>query len=170
MVTTDSRGRTPPTFPMPHGPRWNTARPFVFVGTSAVLAGGVVAAVTGPTGFDAGSWVAAYLVLVCGVSQLALGAGLAVLPGTPPAGSAVLAQLLVWNAGCAAVVLGTLVEVPVVTSLGGLALVVVLARALRAVGPGRPEVSGWVLLFRTLCWFVLVSVPVGLLLAWLRHG
>ncbi|MBS7547854.1 hypothetical protein [Dietzia massiliensis] len=42
---------------------WRAMREFVLVGLTAIIAGGLVAAVTGPTGFDEGSWVAAYLVL-----------------------------------------------------------------------------------------------------------
>ena len=38
-----------------------------------IVLGGLVAAVTGPLHFDRGSWLAAYLVLVCGVAQCAIG-------------------------------------------------------------------------------------------------
>ena len=51
------------------------ARWFVAAGSSCVVVGGLVAAATGPTGFEDGSWVAAYLVLVGGVAQIALGVG-----------------------------------------------------------------------------------------------
>jgi len=36
-------------------------------GAGCVIVGGLVAAVTGPSGLEQGSWLAAYSVLVCGV-------------------------------------------------------------------------------------------------------
>ena len=50
-------------FPLPRGERWAVGRWFLALGSIAVVGGGIVAAVTGPTDFELGSWVAAYLVL-----------------------------------------------------------------------------------------------------------
>ncbi len=49
------------------------ARLLVVVGTCCVVLGGFVAAVTGPLTLADGSWLAAYLVLVGGLAQCALG-------------------------------------------------------------------------------------------------
>ena len=48
---------------------------------SASSLGGAVAAVSDPFSFEQGSWLAAFLVLVGGVVQIALGAGQAALVG-----------------------------------------------------------------------------------------
>ena len=49
--------------------RWPSVRPFLLIGSLCTIAGGLVAAVTRPTGFVLGSWTAAFLVLVGGVAQ-----------------------------------------------------------------------------------------------------
>lgn len=53
--------------------RWRAASVLVSIGSACVVAGGLVAAVTGPTDFDHRSWLSVYLVLVGGVAQIALG-------------------------------------------------------------------------------------------------
>ncbi len=45
----------------------------VVLGALFIVLGGLVAAVTGPLDLVQGSWLAAYLVLVCGVAQFAIG-------------------------------------------------------------------------------------------------
>ena len=55
-------------------------------GGAAIIAGGIVAAVTDPAGWEHGSWTAAFLVLVAGVAQIGLALGqveLAAVPATP---------------------------------------------------------------------------------------
>ena len=111
--------------------RWLTALGSVFV-----ILGGVVAAVTGPLEFAKGSWLAAYLVLVCGVPQNAVG-WIAGGRLTVSRGWVLVAG---WNIGNGAVIAGTLTGLPYVVDLGGLVLlvplVVLLWVLLRAVGPG----------------------------------
>ncbi|HEY5019315.1 MAG TPA: hypothetical protein VII59_21295, partial [Streptosporangiaceae bacterium] len=96
--------------PVPAGllPRWSAASPFVAMGTACVVAGGLVAAAVAMAPSELGSWAAAYLVLVGGVAQVALGAGLALLAPRPPGRRAVIAGLAGWNAGNGAVLAGTL--------------------------------------------------------------
>ena len=48
---------------------WSVVGPFVLVGSVCIVAGGLVAAVSRPSGFELGSWLAAYLVLVGGVAE-----------------------------------------------------------------------------------------------------
>jgi predicted acyltransferase len=55
------------------------ALPFATLGVACVVAGGFVAAVTAPAPSEHGSWTTGYLVLVAGVSQVALGVGQALL-------------------------------------------------------------------------------------------
>src|SRR5664280_2796146 len=59
--------------------RRSAALPFAAVGAACIVAGGLVAAVSAPAPSEHASWAAAYLVLVVGVAQAALGVGQALL-------------------------------------------------------------------------------------------
>lgn len=149
--------------------RWIEARAFCVIGGVAVVAGGVVAAVTRPLDFDLGSWVAAFLVLVGGVGQIALGGGQSWLVAARTPGHVVRAELLTWNLGSVLTIVGTLVEVPAVTTVGGVLLAVALALFFNATreSSGSPR---WLrLLYRGFVGAVLISIPIGLVLAFLRH-
>lgn len=145
------------------------ALPFVALGGTAIVAGGLVAAVTGPTGFDEGSWLAAYLVLVGGVALIALGVGQASFAARSPSRPTVVGQLAAWSLSTAAVVAGTLASVPVLTAVGGAVLVAVLVTFVTSVrGSGTSGRLVW--LYRGTILLLLVSIPIGLVLAWQRHG
>lgn len=150
--------------------RWPAARPFVVVGSVCTIAGGLVAAVTRPTGFELGSWLAAYLVLVGGVAQIALGVGQAWLAGEPPRQTEVRAEAVTWNLAVVATVAGTLVPAPILTTLGGIATVVALGRFLAGVRTAGAASRTARTLYRGFAAIVLVSTPVGLALAWIRHA
>jgi hypothetical protein len=149
--------------------RWPAVRPFLVVGAASITAGGVVAAVSRPTDFGNGPWLAAYLVLVVGVAQIALGAGQAWLDANVPAVRLVRQELLSWNVGATGVVVGTLTAVPLVTSVGGAISVVALVLFLAGVRRAG-AVPAWALVaYRSIVTFVLLSIPVGLFMAWSRH-
>jgi hypothetical protein len=150
--------------------RWRPARTFVVIGSIFVVAGGLVAAVSGPTSFERGSWLAAYLVLVGGVAQIVLGAGQAWLADRVPPDRSTRFEAWSWNAGVATVVIGTLASMPVLTSLGGLASAAALWLFLAGVRTVRPASRVVALLYRGVAAIVLVSIPVGIALAWTRHG
>jgi hypothetical protein len=151
---------------------WPAARPFVVIGAACVVAGGVVAAVSRPTDFELGPWLAAFLVLVGGVAQIALGAGQAWLVVRPSAPRRVAIEVVTWNAGAALTIVGSLASLPVVTTLGGLALLCALALFFDTVRRGNA--ASWSRVARRLYMgvtaVVLVSTPIGLALAWIRHG
>jgi hypothetical protein len=84
------------------------AAPFLVVALSAILAGGLVAAVTAHAPGRALVWMVAFLVLVVGVAQAALGAGQAWLAAETPSVRLVLLQCLFFNLGSAGVIAGTL--------------------------------------------------------------
>ena len=88
------------------------ARWFVAAGSSCVVVGGLVAAATGPTGFEDGSWVAAYLVLVGGVAQIALGVGQQLVGAAPIRPGLSMAELVAWNTGVIATIGGTVASSP----------------------------------------------------------
>ncbi|NMR18959.1 hypothetical protein HIR71_01750 [Cellulomonas fimi] len=144
-------------------------RGFVLVGLIAVVAGGLVAAVTGPTGLAAGSWMAAYLVLVAGVAQAGLGVGQALLAAVPPSAPRTGRQLVLYNAAGIAVLIGTVTEAVLVVVAGGAMLFAALCHFLAAAR--RPRTHAWYLaVYRALLAVLGVSIPVGLVLSAVRHG
>ncbi len=143
--------------------RWRAARPFVLVAGAAIVLGGLTAAVSGPLGVEHGSWAAAYLVLVVGVGQLVLGVGQAALREVPPAPSLRAWQLGLYDAGSAAVLVGTFVSVPAVVLVGGavlLAALVLFLAGTRGTPAGR-----WTVLYRLMATVLVISVPIGLALS-----
>ena len=148
--------------------RMRSVVPFITLGGIAVIAGGLVAAVSRPLGFDQGSWVAAYLVLVMGVAQIGLGLGQAVLAAEVPAAAMRWRQVVAFTAGSLAVIGGTLIESPLVVVAGGAVLVAGLMLFLLAVrGSDGPAV--WVWFHRLFVVFLAGSVVVGSVLSFSRH-
>jgi hypothetical protein len=146
--------------------------PFAVIGAVCIVGGGLVAAVTALAPSEQGSWAAAYLVLVGGVGQIALAAGQAVF--SPWVSTRLLAaQLTGWNAGNAAVLGGTLLGLTALIDAGGGLLVATLALFAHAMhtatAPLQPGRRRWLLIgYRLLVLIVLVSIPIGLVLARLR--
>jgi hypothetical protein len=145
--------------------RCSAALPFVVLGVACVVAGGLVAAATAPAPSEHGSWTTAYLVLVAGVSQIALGVGQALLAPRAPSRRIVAVEFSAWNGGNAAVVAGALSNITPLVDTGGALLVVALALLIRGVR-GAGQRGRWALYaFRLLVVILLVSIPIGLLLA-----
>ena len=65
---------------------------------------------------------------------------------------------------------GTLLAAPIVTTIGGVALVAALVCFLTGVRAGAGSSNRSLVLYRFVLTIVLVSTPVGLVLAWIRHG
>lgn len=132
------------------------------IGALCVIAGGLVAAVTGPLDLAKGSWLAAYLVLVAGVAQIVL-ADQSRLLQVEARPRAEWVTLVLWVLGNAGVVVGTLARLPFVVDAGGLALAVALGYAVLGTRRTRAVALGWALRFIYVV--VLVSIPIGLVLA-----
>lgn len=163
--------------------RRRAALPFAVLGVVFVVIGGLVSAATAPVASEHGSWAAAYLVLVAGVSQAGLGVGQAMLARRVPSRRVLNVELVTWNVGNAAVIAGTLLETTALVDVGGVVLLVTLALMIRAVrgagggavpvaeaevgaGVGAVRPAGWMLLtFRILVLVLLVTIPIGLVLA-----
>jgi len=117
-------------------------------------------------GFERGPWVAAFLVLVMGVAQIALGAGQAWLASSRPSTLTLVGEAVSWNVGAVATLVGTLSDAPAITTLGAVSTAAALAWFFATAKPSRcgPRsarslyVGGVVVLF--------VSALVGVLLAW----
>lgn len=145
--------------------KWSPTLPFAAFGAACVILGGLVSAAIAPTPTEHGSWAVAYLVLVGGVAQVALGAGQALLAPTAPSRHVVRSEMAGWNTGNAAVLAGTLVGFAWLTDIGGAILVVSLALVISQTR-GAARRPAWPLyLYRGLVTLLLVSIPVGLVLA-----
>jgi hypothetical protein len=147
---------------------WRPSVPLFVAGGVSIIAGGLTAAVTGPTGWERGSWVAAFLVLVAGAGQIGIGVGQSQLTSTPLSVRSGAGACVLWNSGCALVIAGTLLSSPVAVTLGGAPLVAVLVMAATSVRGGARR-SHLALAYRAFLIILLVSVPVGLALAWARN-
>lgn len=137
----------------------------VFGGTM-VVAGGLVAAVNSAAPFERGSWLAAYLVLVGGVAQIALAAGRAAFQDPARfSSSGGSALLLLWNLGSLAVPAGVLAGAAALVTVGSAALLAALA-GFAAAGRSAPRSRRRVLAaYRVLILGLAVSVAIGMALA-----
>lgn len=145
---------------------WTSSLPLLIVGGVSIVAGGLVAAVTGPAGWDRGAWVAAFLVLVVGVAQVGAGAGQTYLAPISRPLAFVAAEAACWNLGCVAIIVGTLVSSPVAVTIGSAFLVVALVMSAVAVtgSSGRHRPLLWS--YRALLVVLVVSIPIGVTLSW----
>ena len=105
----------------------------------------------------------AYLVLVGGVAQVALGAGQAILAREVPSRTTATSEIALLNGGNAGVIAGTLLERTWLVDAGAILLVIALYLFLRGVRGVPPTVP--VIVYRLLIVFVMGSIPVGLVLA-----
>jgi len=135
----------------------------MLLGAGFVVLGGLVAAVTRPLSLDQGSWAAAYLVLVWGSYQFLMGKAQEQLPSTPPPRRLAWGQLLSWNMGSAAVVLGATSHVPLLVDLGGLLLLSTLVSTLWVVRKSDRTILCWS--YRVVTALLMLSVPIGSVLA-----
>lgn len=138
-------------------------------GGVSIIVGGLVAAVTAAADWDHGSWVAAFLVLVAGVAPIGVGAGQARLARTAVSGAFAGAQCVAWMAACAVIIAGTLLSSPVTVSIGSAALLAALGMSLFAVRGAGGQRRLLRLAYRSLVIVLLVSVPIGVTLSWMRH-
>ena len=135
------------------------------IGAALVVVGGLVAAVTSPLALAKGSWLAAYLVLVCGVAQCVL-AREGGSKATDAAAGRLRLSLVGWNAGNALVIIGVLTAMPIVVDVGGIVQLAVLIATLAAT---RHHVaSARLVLVRIALVLLIVSIPVGLILTHAR--
>lgn len=141
---------------------------FFIVGAASIVLGGLAAAVTSPLGWAHGAWVAAYLVLVTGAAQVALGIGQDHFTDGDVSGRLSVAELVGLNIGSAGVIVGTLVPSPWIVDIGGLLVLVALALMLVAVQGAR--LSAAVVIYRLVIVLLVISIPIGLVLAYLDAG
>jgi hypothetical protein len=138
--------------------------PFGSLGLAAVIAGGLIAAATARAPSETLVWLVAYLVLIVGVAQIALGVGQYWLAGRAPERTGLWGEFAAFNLGNAGVIVGTLIDVAPLVDAGGVLVVVALILFLMG-GRGASRGGGLRHLYRFLILLLLISVPIGLLLA-----
>lgn len=145
------------------------------IGAGCVVLGGLVAAVAGPLRLADGSWVAAYLVLVGGVAQYAIARAPGHLGARPIAGRTGWALTVTWNSGNAAVIAGTVADVRILVGVGAVLLVAGLVLAWQTVRRPATAVQSATsrrtrVAYHGLLLVLLVSIPIGVVLAYLPDG
>lgn len=111
--------------------------PFVIAGVACIVAGGLLAAATAYVSTQKTAWATAYIVLVGGVAQVALGAAVTWLrPSARPRPGWV--AFACWNLGNAGVLAGQLAGVVALTDIGAALLVVGLGVVLFSIARGAP--------------------------------
>lgn len=143
-----------------------TTGAFVACAGVLIVSGGAVAAVNSAAPFDRGSWLAAYLVLVGGVSQIVLGVGRAALPAPRPA----RAPLALWNLGSLVVPAGVLADLAPMVTVGSVALLAGLVLFARGLTPPRRDARGLAALYLAFILGLAVSVIVGSAIAHAAPG
>ena len=79
-------------------------------------------------------------------------------------------QLATWNGAVALTIAGAVTGTPLVTTVAGVVLAVALVLHLVATSSTDPARRLWATAYRSLLTIVVVSIPIGLALAWIRHG
>lgn len=145
-------------------------KPFAVAGATAVVVGGALAAaIAAPSPTRHGVWAVAYLVLVLGVGQLAIGACQALLPAVPPSPRIAALTAAAFNVSGAAIVLGVVTDHLAVFYAGSALLFVVLAWWLYDVR--RSTRRGWApIAYRMFLAALIMSIPIGMLITTAGRG
>jgi hypothetical protein len=145
-----------------------SAIPFVILGSASVIAGGLLSAATAPTPSYTASWAVAYIVLVAGVAQLVLGIGQAQLAPHQPSARILALEWAAFNVANVAVLAGTVLGAAWIVDIGAAFIVTALALFIWSVR-GTGSVHRWMLYgFRAVVVIVLVTTPIGLVIAHLK--
>lgn len=146
--------------------RWRAAWVFLAVAVFAMLVAGIVAAASAHAPTRHIMWMVAYLVLVAGLIQAALGVGQALLATPLPSARFLAAECVLFNVGNIGVIAGTLLTRPTVVAAGTLVFVASLLAFLIGVRRAR---GGWpVQVFRGLLVITCIGAIVGLTLSFIR--
>lgn len=146
--------------------------PFLTAGIACIVAGGLLAAATAYVTTQKTAWATAYIVLVGGVAQAALGAAVAWLSPRADQRWAWI-SFVGWNLGNAGVLGGQLAGLLILTDAATVVLVASLIVVLMAVrnrhsedgAPIKPPHPAVLYLFRALVVLLAVTMPIGVALA-----
>jgi hypothetical protein len=132
---------------------------FAATGTVAIIVAGGLSAALAHAPTRGTMWLTAYLVLVVGVAQIALGVGQARLASRPPTPALLGSEWLLFNGANALVIYGRLLARPAAVAVGAVVLAVALGLFLRGV---RGAGGGWLLqVYRLLVALLACSALVG---------
>lgn len=143
------------------------AAPFAAASAAAIAIGGFLAAATAHSPTEHGTWSVAYLVLVAGVCQLAIGLGYAWLPPHPQPSRRALCLAVAFNAANLAVIVGTVTGQTWILVIGAAVLALTLLMMLTATRGAEP--GPLPRLYRLLIVLLAVSIPIGLTLQTLKN-
>jgi hypothetical protein len=139
------------------------AWPLLAPGVLGVISGGLIAAAVSHAPTSGTVWLAAYLVLVVGVAQLALGLGQALLTSVAVDTARVRLQSLLFNLGSAGVMAGTVGGSFLLVVAGALLFFGALGAFLLTVHGIRRGYAAHA--YRALIAFLAISALIGLLLS-----
>lgn len=141
--------------------------PYTAAGAAFVVVGGLVAAVTRPLDLAKGSWLAAYLVLVCGVALVVIGVAQQQLTRAIPQRERTW-QLAGWGVANTLVIAGSLSSVPLITDAGSVVLFATLALTAWIGRPLLHTHRGAASAYIAVLIILAVSAPIGSFLAHAR--
>lgn len=157
-------GSTPSSgISVPPESRWLSAGVFVATGVIAVAAGVSLAVGAAPMLAAEAGWLTAYLILIAGAAQIALGAGQAWLAAVPVGFERGACEWGAINLGNIGIVAGSLLGSFWIVVAG--TAVFVLALALFALGVRRTRHPRWRIAYAALIVFLAMMALVGLALA-----
>ncbi len=144
------------------------SRPFLILALLAVIAGGLVSALTAHNPQRQMMWMCGYLVLVAGLAQATFGLGQALLAKVPPTTKFRYLQCAFFNVSSAGVIASQ------ITALHALVypatLLFVLSMALFLIGTRDGQHRRWLWTYRVLVGAIGTSSLVGIGLSWRLHG
>ena len=136
------------------------------VGGLSIVVAGVISAFLPDEARSFDTWLVAYLVLVAGVAQVAIGWGLSKLPAKKVA-THVWTVFLAFNIGNWLVVSGTLIRETLFVYVGGALLFFAMLVCLVAVRGAKRTPALYAYMFVVAV--ILISTPVGLILSTVRN-
>ncbi|MDN5880579.1 MAG: hypothetical protein ACTHWW_00790 [Arthrobacter sp.] len=147
-----------------------TATPFLVIGGLGMLLGGLFSAISAASPSYLAAWAVAYLVLVVGVAQVVLGLGQARLAVKTPSEGFVSAEVLTYNLANIAVLGGSMFSLTLLTWIGAGLIVVAMGLFIWAARGAASEQRWWLYGYRAMIVIILVSAPIGIILANSRMG
>ena len=142
-----------------------SAIPFAIIAAISIITAGLISAITAFSPSYTASWAVAYLILVVGVAQLALGAGQAWLAGEPPSKSLVVSEIIIFNLANFATIGGTLLATLPLVYIGALLFIISLALFLWGTRIAKPGNVLMVYGFRAIIFILMISAGIGQVIA-----
>jgi len=142
-----------------------SAIPFAIIAGVSIIAAGFISAITAFSPSYTASWAIAYLILVVGVAQLALGFGQAWLAEEPPSKALLIAEVILFNLANLATLLGTLLAWIALVYIGAVLMIIALALFIWGTRIAKPGKIWIVYGFRAIVFILIISAGIGLVIA-----